>query len=587
MNSPLLPFKLTATLRCGWKPSCAVLLSLLLLADMGVPPVLAGPLEWLKAKRPSSRQAERAPEPAATNTGGRQGLPDFFAGQESGPELTGVGMNPLKFAEAHWLHAKNALVKATKAIQAKIPEKKCSDLVAKLFVVDVQTYREVLKTSSTGILAINGGLRGIEGSITELNGIVTAPREETLDNLEKTLSSIQTQNGDLTSKVKSYLAGVDGMIGLSQEAYQTLELIPNLSLPPIDLYVQSSKQVMRLAQSSAEALKGLLFNIQTGSEEIAASVEMMVTTVRTTLRFSDHFAFRQFPLVNLPLPTREKLFSQVATLKNSAKGIRNTLSIGDSHLKNSAQQFTHLTQGMVAKITDSLKYQGTSEYGVENLPQISGYSHNQICGLYQRVKEGIAEMRVAMGKAGRSSGSGKTSPAIAIESEDQFLSRKAQVANGKLPLFLLGGGAPSSKQVAEEDFKPLRKETGGEMKVLYSEGEPPASVRENLLPDEIDILQQELGSLIPGASDSKSSAASEDEGVTFRAGRKNRQDLVPSGYGTGTEDSALAQAAIPADRDESKNTDLLRMESSPTEGENGDLLPMFRLEDFSPPPEKE
>ncbi|NLI76181.1 MAG: hypothetical protein GX442_07050 [Candidatus Riflebacteria bacterium] len=553
----------------------------------------AAPMDWFKSRRANQRsEAMNGKVVVQRQAPAGQPLPDFFASQDQpSGVVTGATLTPLKFAEAHWTAAKENLENATRAIQGRIQEKKCQDLVAKLFVVDSQTYKEILKNSASGLESLGGSARTMAGLLVELNRIITAPQKETLDNLERTLARIQAQNASLLLQVKAHMAGAERLITLAQEAFQTLELIPSLSLPPIDMYVQVSKQVMRQAQSSSEAQKGLLFNVQSGAEQVTATLETMVSTIRTTLRFSDHFAFRQFPLVNLPVPTREKLFAQLGALKNAAKGIQNTLSIGDSHLKNSAQQFTHLAQSAVTKIGDALKYQGSSEYGVDNLPQISGYSYNQVCGLFQRVKDGINEMKMTMAKEGRGgsapAGSGPM-PTVAVETEDQFLARKAKVAGEKLPLFLLGGGAPAT---AREE--PVRKKAGGEdslgeMQVLYSEREPPAVVKESLMPDEVDILQQELGNLMTGAEPLSPPPQIEEEGVRARRPTpKQPLELIPPTMAEPTDEEGLAQAALPPESGEARSSELLRMEATAAPGETGDLLPMFRLEDFSPPPEKE
>lgn len=561
-------------------------------------PTRASPLDWLGSKRPPAKRAAATTGTPLTRNGSppTADLPDFFATQGPGPDLDGSSLSPLKFAETHWLSAKGHLEKATRGIQAKIQEKKIQDLVAKLFVIDSQTYKEILKNAASGLQNLGGSVRTMNGLLIELNRIVTAPREETLDTLERTLARLKTQNDVMLAQVRASIAGVERMITLAQEAYQTLELIPSLSLPPIDLYVQASKQVMKLAQSSSEAQKGLLFNVQTGAEQVTATIEGMVSTIRTTLRFSDHFAFRQFPLINLPVPSREKLFAQLSTLKNATKGIQNTLSIGDSHLKNSAQQFTHLSQSVWTKIADALKYQGQNEYGVENLPQIAGYSYNQVCGLFQRIKEGINEIKMAMAKEGRRAPTPSSRPTVAIETEEQFLARKSQVANGKLPLFLLGGSrnAPAEETNALPG-KALRSLEEGEMTVLYSEREAPAVVKEQLLPDEVDILQQELGNLMTSAD--PQGFAPEPGRATQRqtASRPSRDrprpkralDLIPPGSDLSETDQGIAQAALPPDAGDFRPTELLRMESTGAPGETADLIPMFRLEDFSPPPEKD
>jgi hypothetical protein len=69
-----------------------------------------------------------------------------------------------------------------------------------------------------------------------------------------------------------------------------------------------------MTKSNSEAFKGLMLNILSSSEQIESGLNSIKTNVRETLRFSDHFAIKQFPLINLPAPSREKIFVRLNSL---------------------------------------------------------------------------------------------------------------------------------------------------------------------------------------------------------------------------------------------------------------------------------
>ncbi|HOY68211.1 MAG TPA: hypothetical protein PLP29_15105 [Candidatus Ozemobacteraceae bacterium] len=546
----------------------------------------AGALDWLASKRPSSKAESREPAiPAAQPVSQKGGaMPEFFA-SEAQPDVTGKSLNLVKFVEAHWMHSGKNLDTVTRALTAKLAAKKCSDIAVKLMTIDLQSYKEAVKAGAVGINGLGEGNRVLDQLLVELNRIITAPREETMSSLEKTLAKIIQANQNQMQLTRTYLAAAEQLIAIGQESYQTLELIPTLSIAPLDIYVQASKAIMKQVRSSSEALKGLLLNVQNGCEQVTAGVELMTATIKTTLRFSDHFAFAQYPLINLPVPAREKLFSQLSALRNTTRGIDNTLSIGDSHVKNATQQFAHLCEAATVKIRDSLAYLNPMDAGNGNLNQIAGYAHNQVSGLYQRLKEGVAEMKMAMAKAGRAEKG--IAPQIALESGSQAQERRAAGAAGeKLPLFLLGNDGkhralPSAEPSPRLALTPAPLEAPspmGETTVLYREdtgsaggAEPgagsPVPRPDGFGMDEMGILRQELGGDIPYMRSAQ--ADSSLNGTTD-----------PSASAMMLPDDSLARADLPdSGSGDGRDLELMRMESTPSMSDASDLIPMLRLDD--------
>ena len=572
--------------------------ALLLAAVLGLSSLPAaeagGAFDWLSSKRPASksqagRESQTPAAQAPSNNNGK--LPDFFA-SEIQPDVTGQSMNLVKFVESHWMHSRKNLETVTRALVGKISAKKCGDIATKLLTIDLQSYKEAVKAGAVGINGLGEGNRVLDQLIVELNRIITAPREETMASLEKTLAKVNQANQNQMRLTRTYLAASDRLIAMGQEAYQTLELIPTLSIAPLDIYVQASKAIMKQVQSSNEALKGLLLNIQNGCEQVGSGIELMTATIKTTLRFSDHFAFAQYPLINLPVPTREKLFSQLSALRNTTRGVDNTLSIGDSHVKNATQQFAHLCEAATAKIRDSLQYLNSMDTGDGNLNQISGYALNQISGLYQRVKENVAEMKMAMAKAGRAEAA--SGPQIALETGEQRQERRSVgVAGEKLPLFLLGnegkknGGrsAEPSPQLALTPA-PLEAPGGdapmGQTMILYKED--PGSTGDALSAaprgdgfglDEMGIIRQELGGDLPyiksAQADSSLNSPSEPKADAMMTPDDSlaRTDLSDVGSGDG------------------RDLELMRMDSAPSMSDASDLIPMLRLDEPGSKPSAE
>ncbi|HOI89546.1 MAG TPA: hypothetical protein PLK28_03450 [Candidatus Rifleibacterium sp.] len=400
----------------------------------------ASALDWLNSNTKVSR-----PRQTKARVSADQQVVQLTGLEQKG--LTGSNLDSYQFAQSHFGNSRSKLESACRAISSRYNDAAVRDILQKLFVIDTQLFKEAIKNSALAvkeILTVNDGLgQGIQ----DLNRIVTAPGQETLDQLDKTVDKVGAANLSQSLLVKKYMAGAERTIQLAQSAYETLELIPSLSTPGLDMMVQMSKQLMRMTQSNAEAFKGLLLNIQSSNELISSGLENIKKTVRETLRFSDHFAVKQFPLINLPAPSREKIFVQLTSLANSIKGTENTVTIGDSQVRNTAQQFTHLISGFLAKAGESLKYQ--SQAGVEKAPeQISTYARNQVSGLFLRVKEDISLMRTEMAKASRPNAR-NLPPAVNFESRDEYASRNAQRASSqKLPLFLLGNTGGSVSQTA-------------------------------------------------------------------------------------------------------------------------------------------
>ncbi len=436
----------------------------------------AGALDWLNSNTKVSR-----PGQTKSRVSGDQQVVQLTGLEQK--SLTGSNLDSYQFAQSHFGNSKSKLENACRAISSRYNDAAVRDILQKLFVIDTQLFKEAIKNSALAVKEILTVNDGLAQGVQDLNRIITAPGQETLDQLDKAVDKVGAANLSQSLLVKKYMAGAERTIQLAQSAYETLELIPSLSVPGLDLMVQMSKQLMRMSQSNAEAFKGLLLNMQSSNELISSGLENIKKTVRETLRFSDHFAVKQFPLINLPAPSREKIFVQLTSLANSIKGTENTVAIGDSQVRNTAQQFTHLIGGFLAKAGESLKYQ--SQAAGEKAPeQISTYARNQVSGLFLRVKEDISLMRTEMAKASRPNAS-NLPPAVNFESRDEYASRNAQRASSqKLPLFLLGNG-------------------GGNDSQTVSAGN--GSTRGNAMPG-----RQNSGDLLPGGA--RPSSGAENEG---------------------------------------------------------------------------
>lgn len=350
--------------------------------------------------------------------------------------IRGENLDAMGFVQQHWSTARNRLHRLCRALADSSNDAGMADIVEKLFIVDTQLFREAIRGNAVAVTEIADANEAIKQNLAVLSQVVTAPGQETLAALNKTLDQIVAANARQLLLVRKYLTGSDRMIQTSSSAYETIMLIPSLSHQALDLLVKTSQQIMRMTQSNSEAFKGLLLNVQNNGEQISSAIESIKQTIRETLRFSDHFAIQQFPLVNLPIPSRERIFVHINSLNNSSKGISNTISIADSQIRNSAQQFGHRISDYVARASESLKFATPHDRPRE---QISNYARNQVSGLFTRVREDLSEMRKDMEVAARTATGGQP-PEVRLESaQDSSIRRARSAVGGKLPMFLLGG----------------------------------------------------------------------------------------------------------------------------------------------------
>ena len=573
----------------------------------------ASALDWLNANTKVSR-----PRQAKASVSTDQQVVQLTGLEQK--SLTGSTLDSYQFAQSHFGNSKGKLENACRAISSRYNDAAVRDILQKLFVIDTQLFKEAIKNSALAVKEILTVNDGLVQRIQDLNRIITAPGQETLDQLDKAVDKVGAANLSQSLLVKKYMAGAERTIQLAQSAYETLELIPSLSVPGLDLMVQMSKQLMRMTQSNAEAFKGLLLNMQSSNELISSGLENIKKTVRETLRFSDHFAVKQFPLINLPAPSREKIFVQLTSLANSIKGTENTVTIGDSQVRNTAQQFTHLIGGFLAKAGESLKYQ--SEASGEKAPeQISTYARNQVSGLFLRVKEDISLMRTEMAKASRPNAS-NLPPAVNFESRDEYASRNAQRASSqKLPLFLLGNGGGNDSQTAAAGAGTARGNSmpglqnsgdlliggtksaagtddggsidgfialnngnraakkpvapkGGTTQVLYNENSF-ADEGTGLMQPEMNILTKELGSdFFFGESGENQSADSlMAQGADVESFEEDDSGPLPDESERGMQMSYdnLSSGSEP-------EIEMLKFESVSDTGDSSDLLPMMRYD---------
>ncbi|MEW6713273.1 MAG: hypothetical protein AB1403_25860, partial [Candidatus Riflebacteria bacterium] len=325
---------------------------------------------------------------------------------------------------------------------------------------------------------------------------------------------------------------------------------------------------------------GLLLNVQASYEQVISGLDTITRTVRETLRFSDHFAIRQFPLINLPAPSREKMYVQLSGLNNSLKNISNTLAIGDSQVRNTSQQFSHLVSALAAKVGETLKFAGQADSSEKAINQISNYAQNQVAGLYQRVKEDIRSMRSEMAAIVRSGGV-QVSPEIDVESRQEFAARRTrEVSKEKLPLFLLGGkGAAVASKVVEKPVETAEiNENKAEMaKVLYSE--KPASPEADLMNSELEIIRDQLGDnfffageTLPGV-ENQAEAVQENEDLNY-------EDSEDAGYPASDNDKMQVSLDNLNSVGEPE-IELLKFDMTETGNDSSEFLPMMRMDEES------
>jgi hypothetical protein len=541
-------------------------------------PLAAGPLDWFMSGNKSRKAAETKVIINNNPTGSAESALQLSG---SGSDaLSGQNLDPLSFARTHWNHAKDKLEKICRAIMGKSNDRANADLLTKLFVIDTQVFKEAIKNSGMAINELSSANEGMRQQLADLTRIITAPGHETLESLEKSVQRLKNLNQSQILLVKKYLVGSERIIEIGNKSYETLELIPSLNVTGTDLTVASSKQMMKLAQSNSEAFKGLILNVQSSYEQFHSGLDMITRTVKETLRFSDHFAIRQFPLINLPAPSREKIYVQLNSLNNSLKGVANTLSIGDSQVRNTSQQMTHLVSALGAKVAEALKFSAPSAASSDRaIIQISSYAQNQVAGLFQRVKEDIHRMRSDMAAVVRSGDAGSR-PGINLETRSEYVARRTTaVTQNKLPLFLLGTGAKAaaandqSEQVASVQVKHEEKPQVLS-KVLYSESRPERT--DGLMSSEIDILKDELGENFFFAEDQAEVIPDED---AFASEETFDSESEDENYSQDEENMQISYENL--ENIAEPEIELLRFDMSENTQDSAELLPMMRMEDES------
>lgn len=526
--------------------------------------------------------------------------------------INGSNMDSYKFAQTHYGQSKSKLEQICRAISSRYNDSSARDILQKIFVVDTQLYMENIKNSALSVGEILQTSNAIGQGLQDLRQIITSPGQQTLEALDKAIDSVRAANTKQLLLSQKYLSGLESLIAMAQASYETYELIPSLSMNELDLFVQASKQLMNNVKSHGESFKGLVLNIKSSSEQIDNGLSSIKQTVKETLRFSDHFAIKQFPLINLPAPSREKIFVQINSLANTVKGVDNTLSIGDSQVRNSSQQFTHLISSFVDKSAESMKYQKQDFYEKAQT-QISSYARNQVCGLYARIKEDMGNMRSDMAKASRAS----TVPVVNMESKSEYAARKAKsAAETTLPLFLLGGAKSSqgasvasakatakssnsfesksgfdvtdgfmamesSNKMANDsslkDFSEM-SDAKGETTVLFSEKDFASAPTDDsgFITSEMNILQQELGSDFffgdSGENISGSSLMAQGDEDLPNYGASND-------YASGSSDDSAEMQISYGNLDGSDDSiEMMRFDSNSLDQENEELIPMMKYD---------
>ena len=356
--------------------------------------------------------------------------------------------DPYQFAQNHYSVSHAKLQTACRAISSFYNEPSTRDILQKVFIINTQFFKEDIKNSALAVKELNELNFNVNTGLRELSGVIASPGNETLEGLQTVIANIRTTNKKQIASANQYLTGTEKSIEISRAAYETFELIPSLSMPTVDMFIQSSKQLMRTSQSNAEAFKGLILNVISGCEQIELGLNSIEKNVKETIRYSDNFAVKQYPLINLPAPVREKIFVQLNSLANYVKGTENTISIGSSQVKNHAMQFSTIIGSFVDRSAESLKYQKRETTPLE---QISTYARNQVNGLYLRVKEDIIKLRAEMYKSYATS---KDIAQPVLETPAEVSARKTrELSANRLPLFLLGGKS-ASNQINDNNFQP-------------------------------------------------------------------------------------------------------------------------------------
>ena len=362
--------------------------------------------------------------------------------------INGTNLDAYRFAQSHFGQSKAKLEQICRAVSSRYNDNSARDILQKIYVIDTQIYMQNIKNSALSVSEVLKTNTAIGQGLQDLKQIIMSPGQQTLETLDKKIDQVRAVNASQLLISQKYLACLESLTEMAKASYETYEIIPSLNMNELDMFVQASKQLMTNVRSHSESFKGLMLNIKSSSEQIDSGLTGIKQTLKETLRFSDHFAIKQFPLINLPQPSREKIFVQVNALANTVKGVDNTVSIGDSQVRNSAQQFTHLVNAYTDKATESLKY-NKADFSEKAQAQISTYARNQVCGLFVRVKEDMGSMRTEMAQAGKANGN--LQPIVNMESRSEYIARKAKsAAEDKLPLFLLGGKGSQKEPAFDE-----------------------------------------------------------------------------------------------------------------------------------------
>ncbi len=537
--------------------------------------------------------------------------------------INGSNLDAYKFAQTHFGQSKAKLEQTCRAISSRYNDASARDILQKIYVIDTQIYMQNIKNSALSVSEVLKTNTAISQGLHDLKQIIMSPGQQTLDSLDKTIDKVRGINATQLLTSQKYLACLESMTEMARASYETFEIIPSLNMTELDLFVQASKQLMTNIRSHSESFKGLILNVKSSSEQIDSGLSGIKQTLKETLRFSDHFAIKQFPLINLPQPSREKIYVQINSLANTVKGVDNTVSIGDSQVRNTAQQFSHLISAFVDKSTESMKYK-KDDFSEKAQTQISTYARNQVCGLFLRIKEDMGSMRTEMAQAGNAS---NLQPVINMETRSEYVARKAKsAAEDKLPLFLLGGkGGNKASMLTAKTSQPLIKpstnntndfgssnnsfnsydvpegfmamnsnskskaktnnnssfnpsKTGFEDPEFFSENDF-ASVKgsdSGFMTSEMNILQEELGNDFffgnSGENISKSSImASTDEDLPSYGVDDDYADI-------GSDDSSAIQLSYDNLTENEPEVEMLRLDSDSLDGQYCDELPMMKYD---------
>ncbi len=538
--------------------------------------------------------------------------------------INGSNLDAYRFAQTHFGQSKSKLEQICRAISSRYNNSSARDILQKIYVIDTQIYMNNIKNSALAVSEILKSNTSISQGLQDLKQIIMSPGQQTLETLDKTIDSVRAVNATQLLASQKYLACLESMAEMARASYETYEIIPSLNMIELDLFVQASKQLMTNIRSHSESFKGLILNVKSSSEQIDSGLTGIKQTIKETLRFSDHFAIKQFPLINLPQPSREKIFVQINSLANTVKGVDNTVSIGDSQVRNSAQQFTHLVSAFVDKSSESMKY-NKNDFSEKAQNQISTYARNQVCGLFVRIKEDMTSMRSEMAQAGKANGN--LQPIVNMESRSEYIARKAKsAAEDKLPLFLLGGkGEKRTTVVSAKKSHPLIKpswgndndsnfannsngfnapdgflamnkttsnkaskenrsnysnsKTGFENPAMFSENDF-ASIKDNdsgFMTSEMNILQQELGSDFFFGNDNgivsgdKILASSDEDLPNYGV-----DDYYAS---LDSDDSAKMQISYSnLENNAEPEVEMLKLDSSSFDQQDDELIPMMKYD---------